>query len=380
MQNGITLIALVITIIIMLILAGISISAIVGENGIVSRATNAKLVAEDASRREALDMILFDYNASEFLGEVNGIEKYLQTAKNNGQIQAFSASSDGEYAIIRYEGHNYEATREAGKGNYAISGELDPELEVDNNIILTSNTINNIIDKNGGSFAFENGDSYIVKDDIKAEEFNFNITDNSLVTIKLMTDMTIDNVGYQRSAINLGENSTLNLYVYGNVTVNSGLGQKGDETDYMSSNAGGYAGIHVPESATLNLYGTGKITAIGGDAGDGNAYTVSESGTGGTGGGGAGAGIGGNGGYGSGYAVGKGANGGNGENCGKVNIYNSVKLYAYGGAGGSGAKGTRENGSGAGGYPAAGIGGGGAGGAGGTCCAGGGGYSGGGRR
>ena len=41
-QNGITLIALVITIIVLLILAGVSIATLTGENGILTRANDAK--------------------------------------------------------------------------------------------------------------------------------------------------------------------------------------------------------------------------------------------------------------------------------------------------------------------------------------------------
>ena len=53
---------------------------------------------------------------------------------------------------------------------------------------------------------------------------------------------------------------------------------------------------------------------------------------------------------------------GKAENCGEVNIYNSLTIYAYGGGGGSGGPGSltvggRDGSSGsAGGYPAAGIG------------------------
>ena len=42
-NNGITLIALVITIIVLLILAGISIAMLTGENGILTQALNAKM-------------------------------------------------------------------------------------------------------------------------------------------------------------------------------------------------------------------------------------------------------------------------------------------------------------------------------------------------
>lgn len=108
------------------------------------------------------------------------------------------------------------------------------------------------------------------------------------------------------------------------------------------------------------------------------------------GGGGAGAGIGGNGGnggesnstcgakdeslWGQSYTDG-GHDGYAGEDCGNVNIYNTLRVYAYGGAGSNTVPslnyGTNSGGSG---YPAAGIGGGGAGGAGGDWAGGAGGY------
>ena len=42
-MKGITLIALVVTIVVLLILAGVSISMLTGENGIIIQAQNAKL-------------------------------------------------------------------------------------------------------------------------------------------------------------------------------------------------------------------------------------------------------------------------------------------------------------------------------------------------
>mgnify|MGYP007110821551 CR=1 FL=1 len=48
-KSGITLIALVVTIIVLLILAGISISMLTGQNGILNRAANAKEKTEIAS-------------------------------------------------------------------------------------------------------------------------------------------------------------------------------------------------------------------------------------------------------------------------------------------------------------------------------------------
>ena len=56
-QKGITLIALVITIIVLLILAGISIAMITGENGILTKATTAQEETKKAQYKEGLELI-----------------------------------------------------------------------------------------------------------------------------------------------------------------------------------------------------------------------------------------------------------------------------------------------------------------------------------
>ena len=55
-QEGITLIALVVTIIVLIILAGVSISMIVGENGIITQAKTAKEETEIAAEKEQEDL------------------------------------------------------------------------------------------------------------------------------------------------------------------------------------------------------------------------------------------------------------------------------------------------------------------------------------
>ena len=66
-QNGITLIALVITIIVLLILAGVSINAIIGENGILTNAQDATTQYEMASLAEQIQLDLFDKQIPEEL-------------------------------------------------------------------------------------------------------------------------------------------------------------------------------------------------------------------------------------------------------------------------------------------------------------------------
>ena len=57
-EKGITLIALVITIIVLLILAGVSIAMLTGENGILSQAQNAKNETEEAGAIEEIKLAI----------------------------------------------------------------------------------------------------------------------------------------------------------------------------------------------------------------------------------------------------------------------------------------------------------------------------------
>lgn len=60
-QKGITLIALVITIIVLLILAGVSIAMLTGENGILKKATDSASASEVAAAKETAQL---DVNAA----------------------------------------------------------------------------------------------------------------------------------------------------------------------------------------------------------------------------------------------------------------------------------------------------------------------------
>ena len=55
-NKGITLIALVITIIVLLILAGVSIATLTGDNGLLSKAQEAKEKTEEARRKEEQEL------------------------------------------------------------------------------------------------------------------------------------------------------------------------------------------------------------------------------------------------------------------------------------------------------------------------------------
>ena len=76
-NKGITLIALIVTIIILIILAGVSVRLILGQNGIIERAKRSSMSNEEGSAREKLELALMDlridketkneYNENEYI-------------------------------------------------------------------------------------------------------------------------------------------------------------------------------------------------------------------------------------------------------------------------------------------------------------------------
>lgn len=94
-QNGITLIALVITIIVLLILAGVSIAMLTGENGILSKATSAKDESSKAEVKEAVSLAIAEIyaNKNDTVSANNGVKDVTAAniasiaTKNNSAIK-----------------------------------------------------------------------------------------------------------------------------------------------------------------------------------------------------------------------------------------------------------------------------------------------------
>lgn len=408
-QNGITLIALVISIIVMLILAGVSLNATVGENGIITMAQKAKELSQKANELENLQMALAGYSiesydnqaealdaivnglfAKEYIDWVDGtkddIENYIdynQYEDENGSLYMWVKKGDNSYRIFlnnddtytvdemplsgggNLMGGTYMVTKEAFSNGEGIS---DPKekgkftIEGDTKVVFTEplGVQDDGITANGEMLSI-----YVKKDSKVKIYFNANNEEKASDGI---TYYKLINQGISRSAIDIENGAELEIVVGKNVnvSVDSGFGTDAERATGKAGSAGigGFAGIHVPERATLILKGNGELSAIGGNASKGS--DAIEGDIGGSGGGGAGAGIGGQGGYGGtggGSNLDETRNGGDGENCGNVMIFGDLTVNAYGGAGGSSGTLTGENkkwsgsGTGAGGYPAAGIGG-----------------------
>ena len=86
-EKGITLIALVITIIVLLILAGVAIATLLGENGIITRATTAK---EKTQRAGAVERVQVEVQGSY---GADGFLDYTELQKNLNNVQGIDKST-----------------------------------------------------------------------------------------------------------------------------------------------------------------------------------------------------------------------------------------------------------------------------------------------
>ena len=81
-HEGVTLIALIITIIVLLILAGVTIAMIMGDNGILNQAEESKIQTDHGSVREGISLQYSDYKIDRETGnqEVSSFWDFLLKA------------------------------------------------------------------------------------------------------------------------------------------------------------------------------------------------------------------------------------------------------------------------------------------------------------
>ena len=104
-SKGITLIALVITIIVLLILAGVSLNLIMGEEGILGKATTAVDKTEKARMKEELEMQIMDIQMEQ-TGQGNKLTLEFLKDKLNGLGDILAELGDNE-VIGEYKDYEY---------------------------------------------------------------------------------------------------------------------------------------------------------------------------------------------------------------------------------------------------------------------------------
>ena len=149
-ESGITLIALVVTIVVLLILAGVTISLVLGENGILTQAKKAKFKNEQSDVLEATQIYAGDYEIEKNTQATNGtiinylngkniidsnniinvealLKKKLSTGQGteNSDVYVIEQNSNKEYIVVYYD-------KEGNKTELGILGKGVEEVADEN--------------------------------------------------------------------------------------------------------------------------------------------------------------------------------------------------------------------------------------------------------
>ena len=122
-EKGITLVALVVTIVILLILAGVSLNLVFGSNGIVSKAGEAREEQCHGSIRDIMSMKYSEYNMKKSLEEID--ENFMSYIQDEGNLTA-----DGSINTVKFLGKKVFLGNGSDKKDVYVLEEKDDEYVV----------------------------------------------------------------------------------------------------------------------------------------------------------------------------------------------------------------------------------------------------------
>ena len=138
-QKGITLIALVVTIVVLLILAGTAIAMLTGDSGIMTNAQKAKMSTELAGYKEEVEL----YKAEKYMENIEFEEATLTAGKENLFYNTQESGETGNIkTIIPDISDQYLEQLEIIKGELLINTQDKDEIEVAQSIGIEVNPYN----------------------------------------------------------------------------------------------------------------------------------------------------------------------------------------------------------------------------------------------
>lgn len=120
-EKGITLIALVVTIIVLLILAGVTIATLTGDNGILNQAGNAKEQTEISNEKEVIEMATVQAMGKNKYGELEEGEFQKALDKQAGEGKTEVTDIGEEFEIVFKESNRYyDVDKDGNIGDYEV--------------------------------------------------------------------------------------------------------------------------------------------------------------------------------------------------------------------------------------------------------------------
>ena len=232
-QKGITLIALVITIIVLLILAGVSIAMLTGQNGILTQAQNAKTTTENKSAEEKVKLAVMGARAD---------DGTLTVGKLRTELANYGVTVEGDTFPVTATVDGKSFTVDAN-GNVTVSGsstEQNPPAPTGNGTLGTvtgSETKNTTVKDSLGNqvvvpagFKVVNKDANVT-DGIVVEDVSHSATAGSQFVWIPVGEVVKDSAGNK-------ETITLGRYSFdssGNATAYSGSYTEDTASNHNSS-------------------------------------------------------------------------------------------------------------------------------------------------
>ena len=156
-KGGITLIALVVTIVVLLILAGVSISMLTGENGIITRATESNLQTKIGEEKEAINLAM----QALFIDKADNPDNYQKGIINNTQLK-----NEMDKSTIKPE----EITMNETTNELTVK--FDDSRDNRTYVVEQTGKIGEVVRREGikvgdyVDYQYDNADDYIIPDDI----------------------------------------------------------------------------------------------------------------------------------------------------------------------------------------------------------------------
>ena len=127
-KKGITLIALVVTVVVLIILAGVSINAVLGDNGIIKKANQAASVTKEAEVKEAINRTILEFYLT---NDYKTLEDFLKAKVTEGKIDSVTKNADGTLTVKKGEYSVTVENKTNSSGGSSSGGETQtPEITI----------------------------------------------------------------------------------------------------------------------------------------------------------------------------------------------------------------------------------------------------------
>ena len=116
--KGITLITLAITIVVLIILAGVSINAVIGDDGIIKKAQNSANLTKEAEVKEAINRTILEFYLTD---DYETLEDFLKAKVTEGKIDSVTKNADGTLTVKK-ENYSVKVENKTNSSGGSSSG------------------------------------------------------------------------------------------------------------------------------------------------------------------------------------------------------------------------------------------------------------------